>query len=161
MSNIHILSEPIHSGKTTMLMNWCNMQADACGILMPDVDGMRKLYDAKHKTYYDFQVEPSDNEGITHIGKFYFDDTVFLQAKMILLKAAEIKPQWLVLDEVGRLEMNMNGGFEPAVTQLIKLYQKQEGNAKLLLVIRDYLLEESFEHYGLNKDMVLHKSFFL
>lgn len=160
MSNIYILSQPIRTGKTTLLMNWCSRQDDAAGILMPDIQEMRKLYDIREKKYYDFQVAPSEKEGITHIGKFYFDDTVFMEARNILLKAAERQPQWLVLDEVGRLEMNMNG-FEPVVTQLVRQYKQQEGNAKFLLVIRDYLLEESFEHYGLNNDMVLPKSFFL
>jgi len=62
---------------------------------------------------------------------------------------------------VGKLEMNRNTGFEPAVKELVEIYKQETGNAKLLLVIRDYMLEQSFAHYGLNSDMVLSKAFFL
>ena len=161
MSNIHILSEPVHSGKSTLLMNWCNRQNSVAGVLMPDVDGSRKLYDIATKTYHDFQITEKQEGGTIDICKWNFDESVFQLGRDILLNAAKQKPDWLILDEVGKLEMNRNTGFEPAVKGLIEIYKQETGKAKLLLVIRDYMLEQSFAHYGLNKDMVLDKTFFL
>jgi nucleoside-triphosphatase THEP1 len=161
MSNIHILSEPVHSGKSTLLMNWCGKQQSVAGVLMPDVDGSRKLYDIAAKKYYDFQVKDKQANSTIDICKWSFDESVFKLGKDILLRAAKQKPEWLILDEVGKLEMNKNTGFEPAVKELIDIYKHETGNAKLLLVIRDYMLEQSFTHYGLDQNMVLPKTFFL
>ncbi|MBL7719142.1 MAG: ATP-binding protein [Flavipsychrobacter sp.] len=161
MSNIHILSEPVHSGKSTLLMNWTKRQPDIAGVLMPDVNGSRKLYDIATQTYYDFQVAEKQEAGTIDICKWNFDEKIFELGRKLLLNAAKQKPEWLILDEVGKLEMNRHTGFEPAVTELVKLYRQETGNAKLLLVIRDYMLEQSFTHYGLNQEMVLPKTFFL
>lgn len=161
MSNIHILSEPVHSGKSTLLMNWSKRQPDIAGVLMPDVNGSRKLYDIATQTYYDFQVAEKQEAGTIDICKWNFDEKIFELGRKLLLNAAKQKPEWLILDEVGKLEMNRHTGFEPAVTELVKLYRQETGNAKLLLVIRDYMLEQSFTHYGLNQEMVLPKTFFL
>ncbi len=161
MSNIYILSEPVHSGKSTLLMNWSKQQTSIAGVLMPDVDGSRKLYDIASQTYYDFQVAEKQGAGTIDICKWNFDEAVFQLGRDILLNAAKQRPDWLVLDEVGKLEMNRNTGFEPAVKELVEIYKQETGNAKLLLVIRDYMLEQSFAHYGLNSDMVLSKAFFL
>jgi nucleoside-triphosphatase THEP1 len=161
MSNIYILSEPVHSGKSTLLMNWCLKQEGVAGVLMPDVDGSRKLYDIAAGKFYDFQLDEKQEEGAVSICKWNFDENIFRLGRDILLNAAKQEPRWLILDEVGKLEMNRNTGFEPAVRELVELYKHQEGDAKLLLVIRDYMLEQSFEHYGLIREMVLPKTFFL
>lgn len=161
MSNIHILSEPVHSGKSTLLMNWCLKQPGVAGVLMPDVDGSRKLYDIAAKKYYDFQVMDKPADSTIDICKWSFDESVFQLGRELLLNAAKERPDWLILDEVGKLEMNKNTGFEPAVKELIAIYKQDTGNAKLLLVIRDYMLEQSFTHYGLDQGMVLPKTFFL
>ena len=161
MSNIYILSEPVHSGKSTLLMNWCKRQESVAGVLMPDVDGSRKLYDIATNTHYDIQVKDQKPVSTVDVCKWSFDEAVFKRGREILLDAAKQKPDWLVLDEVGKLEMNRNTGFGPVVTKLVELYKNETGKAKLLLVIRDYMLEQSFDHYGLHQDMVLPKSFFL
>lgn len=161
MSNIHILSEPVHSGKSTLLMNWCQKQPSVTGVLMPDVDGSRKLYDIAVKQYHDFQVMEKQPDGTIDICKWSFDESIFQLGRELLLEAAKQRPDWLILDEVGKLEMDKNTGFEPAVKELVEIYKQDTGNAKLLLVIRDYMLEQSFAHYGLDQSMVLPKTFFL
>ena len=42
--SIIIFSRPVHSGKTTELMQWCeqvSIKQNVAGILMPDIDGSR------------------------------------------------------------------------------------------------------------------------
>ena len=40
--SIFIFSRPVHSGKTTELLHWCNQQKNIMGIAMPDINGSRK-----------------------------------------------------------------------------------------------------------------------
>lgn len=68
-------------------------------------------------------------------------------------------PDWVIVDEVGKLEIEQHTGIEPALSQIIDLY-KVNAKGSLLLVIRDYLLEQAIAHYKLNAVTILDKSFF-
>ena len=57
-------------------------------------------------------------------------------------------PAWLLIDEVGKLETEQGEGLEPAVLQTIATYRQQKDN-RLLLVIRDTLLEQALRKYDL------------
>ena len=63
--------------------------------------------------------------------------------------------EWVVVDEVGPLEIRGGGGFEPAVSELITDYKAGSRKGKLLLVVRDTVLKEMQEHYGLEEAMVV------
>jgi molybdopterin-guanine dinucleotide biosynthesis protein A/nucleoside-triphosphatase THEP1 len=155
-NRIFILSQPIQTGKTTLLQNWLADQKSTGGILTPDVDGKRKLYDIANHKYYDLQLD--DNAAGIRIGRFVFDEKAFEQARLLLLKSVN-QYDWLVADEVGRLEINENEGLEPAISEVIETY-KQPGNGKLLLVIRDYLLQEAIQYYCLQGAEILPRGFF-
>ena len=68
--------------------------------------------------------------------------------------------EWMVVDEVGKLELDEKTGLEPALGEVIRFYQNGDAKGKLILVIRNYLLDEVVEVYGLNRDMLIHKNFF-
>lgn len=156
---IYILSQPIHSGKTTMLQNWLKGQANAAGMLTPDVNGIRKLYDIADKTYYDLQADETYIGELISIGKYKFSAAGFEKARDILIRSANSSPDWVIVDEVGKLEIEQHTGLEPALSQIIDLY-KVNPTGSILLVIRDYLLEQAIAHYKLNAVKVLDKSFF-
>ncbi|MFN6341776.1 MAG: NTP transferase domain-containing protein [Bacteroidota bacterium] len=156
-NRIYILSQPIQTGNTTLLLNWVSNQPDIGGILTPDVDGKRMLYDISTQTRYTLQL-PDDAEGI-RIGRFVFDVHAFDTAQRILRACMQKNYTWTVADEVGRLEMDESKGLEPAIHEVID-YFKQPGETKLLLVIRDYLLQQAISHYGLQEAEILPRSFF-
>ncbi|MES2559625.1 MAG: NTP transferase domain-containing protein [Bacteroidota bacterium] len=158
-SSIYILSQPIQSGKTTLLMQWIQSQSKVAGFLTPDVEGTRKLYDIQHHTYHKLQLHEGD-DGIK-IGRFVFDKGVFETARNIMRTAILQQPEWIVVDEVGRLEMDRNEGLEPELSMLIQHFKTQTTQTKLLLVVRDYLLEDAKKHYGMEDAVVLSKDFFL
>jgi molybdopterin-guanine dinucleotide biosynthesis protein A len=158
MNRIFILSEPIQTGKTTLLKHWATMQPNIAGILTPDVDHKRKLYDLNKHVYYDLQLNSTD-KGLS-IGRFIFDESVFMQAQQILKEAQYGNHEWVVVDEIGRLEMESKKGLEPYVTDLIAYYKNENTSGNLLLVIRDYLLEAAVKHYQLQDAIVLPKHFF-
>lgn len=158
MNRIFILSEPIQSGKTTLLKNWATLQSNIGGILTPDVNYKRKLYDLKRDEYYNLQL--SDIEKGISIGRFVFDESVFIQAQQILKEAQHGNHQWVIVDEIGRLEMENKKGLEPCLTTLIEHYKSEIAHGNLLLVIRDYLLEAAIKHYQLQDAVVLPRQFF-
>lgn len=161
-NNIYILSQPIHSGKTTLLMNWLQRTPHVAGILTPDVDKWRMLYDVANKTYHPLQVRASHPvNDLTMIGKFRFSKTGFHLAQQILQRSAHSNADWVIVDEVGLLEIKQGAGLEPLLSDIIYLYKsRKDSQNKLLLVIRDYLLDEARVHYGIENATILEKSFF-
>ncbi len=143
-------------------MEWLQRTPNVAGILTPDVDKWRMLYDVANKTYHPLQVRASHPvNDLTMIGKFRFSKMGFHLAQQILLKSIETQADWVVVDEVGLLEMKQNAGLEPVISKIISLYKAdKKPQSKLLLVIRDYLLEEARVHYRIENATVLEKSFF-
>lgn len=159
---IYIFTSPVHSGKTTTLQQWLrNNNINAAGILTPDKDGKRMLYDISENQYHEMEKDEScPPEDCLIIGKYRFSKDAFRTAKQILNEAVNKNPDWLIVDEIGKLELNEKTGLEPTITHIIELYKNGSTNGKLLLVIRNYLLDEAVNTYGLSNDMIINKHFF-
>jgi molybdenum cofactor guanylyltransferase len=140
-------------------MNWLQSRKSVSGILTPDVDGNRMLFDIQQGAYHPLQLSET-NKGII-IGRFVFDPAVFALARNIIHSAIQQQPEWLVVDEIGRLEMDRKQGLEPEISNVIEHFKTNPGPTKLLLVIRDYLLEDAKKVYGLENAIILPKDFFL
>ena len=157
-SNIYILSQPIQTGKTTLLSAWCKQQHDVGGILTPDVNGKRMLLDLSSQTMHPFQLS-NDEQGIK-IGRFTFSENAFKVGRECIREAVQQGNKWIVIDEVGRLEINDKSGFGPQVSDTIQLFKIDLINQNLLLVIRDYLLLEATLHYQLQDAIIVDQLFF-
>lgn len=151
------MSQPVQSGKTTLLQKWLETK-NAAGILTPDVNGKRVLYDVAEKKFY--ELELNENSGGIKVGKFEFNKDNFEVAKSILRKQKKAGLDWLVVDEVGKLEIERKEGLEPVITELIMHYKSEDAKGNLLLVIRDYLLDTAIAQYALQDAIVLDKAFF-
>jgi nucleoside-triphosphatase THEP1 len=154
--SIIIFSKPIHSGKTTALMQFCASQQNIGGILMPDVEGKRKMLDIRSNEY--FEAECKDPVGkewqLTSIGRYHFYSSAFEKANSILLKEMELSPQWLIIDEMGKLEMD-GRGFYPALKELLPLYNTTKDTASLLLVARDTLVDTVISFFEIKDPLVI------
>lgn len=151
--NIFILSKPIQTGKTTALMEWSKTQKNIAGILTPDIKGNRKLFDIEDNIFYDFEVKnPLPKDEITPIGKFNFHTNIFTKAQQII---ANSNANYLIIDEIGRLELNQNRGLEPALSKVISTYTNYKNEGCLILVIRDYLLEDCIKKYHLQHAKII------
>lgn len=155
--NIYILSKPIQSGKTTLLYAWCKQQTAVGGILTPDVNGKRVLYDIANKQYHTFQL--SDDEVGLKIGRFTFSSKGFELGKSCINASTQQGLTWTIIDEVGRLEINQKQGFEPTITEIIEWFKHTSTQQNLVLVIRDYLLLEAIKHYQLQNAIIIDDSF--
>lgn len=148
--SIFIFSRSIRSGKTTELQQWCATQKNVAGVLMPDINGSRKIWDIATQGVFDIAcAEPQNTtEPLINIGQFHFYEHAFEQANHILMVALQAKPLWLVVDEVGKLELG-GKGFYQSLQQIIPYYQQTDAAGNLLLVVRDSLLEQVIQNFSI------------
>jgi nucleoside-triphosphatase THEP1 len=158
-ANIWIFSRPIRSGKTTALMRWAQNRKDVGGFLVPDDQHLRKLLTLKDRKWYDFEV-PAESvsqlkpKDLVCISRFNFYRSTFDLAQKILFKDMERGLAWIVVDEVGKLEMK-GMGLEPALGQVIDLFTKRPKTENLLLVVRHELLDSVIERHKLENYQVV------
>jgi nucleoside-triphosphatase THEP1 len=144
---IHLLSGPIRSGKTTRLRRWAAGRPDVAGLLMPtDAHGRRSFLDLGSNLQWPASARPGQWP-VVSIGRFHFAPAAFDWANAALRGAAETAPAWLVIDEIGPLELR-GAGLAPALEALLAA-PKQPAN--LVLVVRAALVEKVTEHFGLGR----------
>jgi nucleoside-triphosphatase THEP1 len=147
MAQIFIYSGPIHSGKTTRLEAWIDKIQSVDGILTPIINNKRYIKYISTDELHLLESEPGVLENFQQIGKYKFRTEIFQQAHDYILGLIDQLPKWIVIDEIGFLELG-GQGFEPAVTNLIhKLKTRPDVN--LIIVIRDYLREKVLDFYQL------------
>ena len=159
MHTIDILTGPIQSGKTTHLISWLKFHKNCAGILAPVVDTKRQLYSIHNEEFHPFEVteNTSQDEEFLTVGKYRFRKTSFEWARLQLEQAIKLKPQWLVIDEIGPIELR-GEGLEPQVSKIISKYPRSRKN-RVILVIREQLLEKAIEFYNLGDETHVHESF--
>ena len=144
MNNIYIFSGKVQSGKSARLLEWSKRTPSCAGILTPSINGKKYIVDISDGEKKALQISGEmKNSDVIKVGRYFFSQEAFEWSKKRLLRACKNDPQWLVIDEIGYLELK-GGGFEPAVTQILP-----EIENNLLLVIRDKLVRRVIEHFKL------------
>ncbi|MBK8626992.1 MAG: hypothetical protein IPN86_15905 [Saprospiraceae bacterium] len=156
MVEIKIFTAPIRSGKTTALMSLFAKRKDTTGFLCPDVDGLRHFYDLSNALLLPFEAEERavDCEDLVAIGRFRFKKEIFIQAEVILMNALTSKYKFIVIDEVGKLEL-MGNGYEPMFGKFLVAIRALDIDCIVILVVRDYLLDQVIERYSLSDACVI------
>ncbi|MCX6175621.1 MAG: hypothetical protein NTZ27_12785 [Ignavibacteriales bacterium] len=144
MKKLFILTGPVHTGKTSRLMHWATQKKNIDGIFQPVIDDKRFIYHIASRTLR--QLETDETRDVTMIGKFKFSNQTFDWAKNILGDCINKELEWLVIDEIGPLELE-GKGLEPTISKLFSEIEKFNGN--ILCVVRDSILEKFVEHYRL------------
>jgi nucleoside-triphosphatase THEP1 len=159
MEPINILTGPVHSGKTTRLIAWVKYHRNAGGILAPVINDIRYLFSILSNDYRKLEVgdEPVSENDHVIIGKFSFFESTFEWAREELRMTMNKKPPYLIIDEIGPLELS-GKGLEPAVTTIIKEYERSSKH-RLILVVRDYLLESVISYYDLQDKVITDHNF--
>lgn len=147
--DVYILTGPIQSGKTTTLLNWVTNK-NVGGILSPILEGKRVVYLIRNKCYLPFEVSPMKGETIT-VGRYTFSKAAFNTINDQLLRDAQGDFNWLIVDEVGPLELQ-NEGFHFALQEIIGACTK-----KILLVVRDGLVKKVIEKFQLEEVQIISK----
>lgn len=126
-------------------MLWTLSQKKIDGILQPVIEDKRFIYHLGSKTLK--QLEVADEADVVKIGIYKFSQKVFSWAQEVLLVCMQKDLDWLVIDEIGPLELD-GKGLEPTITKIISERDKFDGN--ILCVVRDSILEKFIDHYQLN-----------
>lgn len=148
MSKIYLYSGPIHSGKTTRLESWIKQSPSADGIVTPVINGKRYLkYMSTSETHL-LESDLSDINLIEQIGKYRFSKNEFRKSHKYLLNLINNTPKWIIIDEIGFLELD-GRGFEPAISQLIYSL-KNNPDVNIVLVIRETLTEKIIDYFKID-----------
>ncbi|NOT50379.1 MAG: hypothetical protein HOP10_03775 [Chitinophagaceae bacterium] len=129
---IFILTAPVRSGKTTSLMKWSEQRDDVQGILTPVIEGKRVFMNAATKEQ--FPMEATDNETALSVGRFAFSIKGFEKATSIIRDAID-KKGWLVIDEIGPLELR-GEGFHDVLKEVVR-----RSKENVLLIVREGLVK--------------------
>ncbi len=146
--SIFLLSDNIRSGKTSRLWNWAKGQPKVGGFLTPDVEGKRFLLELSTGRFYPFEVKQPTPHTIS-IGKFHFLQTAFDLGRNILKRDREQALPWLIIDEIGPLELK-GLGFEPEVRNTIAHYQALQTEGHLVLVVRKKIVAQVLAHFQIS-----------
>jgi len=144
---IIIFTGPVHAGKTTALMHWCERRQDIGGILTPVINGKRFFWDNAAKEF--FAMEADEEEEKIAVGKYQFRKAGFEKA-IQRIKQNTYKP-WLVIDEIGPLELR-GEGFAGVLKEVL---EKQNGRQTILLVAREQILNEVIQQFGLQQAIII------
>lgn len=146
---IYIVTGEVGSGKTTKIQNWLSNRTDVGGFISPDFNGTRYLKNNQSKEVIRFQVRNQEDDQI-EVGRFLFRKSAFRQAEEWAVQhLIEDKVSYILIDELGKLEVKGEG-----LATLIKKLVSQDLK-HIILVIRDYLLDEAIQIFGLQKAKVV------
>lgn len=155
---IYILTGAIRIGKTTALFDWCNTRKDVDGLLCPDDEnGKRYFLKIKSKDKFKLEAEAEvETENSIAIGNFQFLKSAFYTANDYLIStASETENRYLIIDELGKLELK-NEGLHRSAEALISKF-KYDKSKHFILVVRDYLLDAVLKHYAITEYSLLKK----
>ncbi len=139
---------PIRSAKTTRLATWAASQPHAAGLLMPDAPEGRLFRDVATGAEWPTAAPAGDNNPLA-IGRFSFSRAAFARAETTLLAAAaNPATRWLLVDEVGPLELR-GAGLAPALRQVLELVPA--AGFDVVLVVREGLRTAVAEGFGISE----------
>jgi nucleoside-triphosphatase len=148
--NIYIVSAPVHSGKTTSLLRWIENRNDVSGILTPVISRKRYFMDAMSRETFPMEASPGEEEFT--VGKYIFSRTAFDRAEKILENSIHQNKEWLIVDEIGPLELT-GKGFDKVLRSILSSHNRDnpKTSMKLLLVVREHLLDVVIKFYGISR----------
>lgn len=145
---VTIISADINSGKTTYVNNLVMANRSKYLGFISFSNSEKNFYyleDIKTKSKIPLMDEIYEKD-CKRIGKFFIKKDAFLMAKTLLLKQVdEYSDPIVVLDEIGRLELN-GEGFDSLLKELIDL------KINMMLCVRKKFVSEVIQKYRFDKD---------
>lgn len=141
---VFILTRPVQTGKTSSLVSWSEKHYNVYGILTPVVDGRRVFMNAHTRHQFGMEADAAETNTV-HVGRYAFSQPAFEQARLVIREAIRM-PGWLVIDEIGPLELRGEG----FAGELRDALNQQPEEQTILLVVREGLVEQVREAFGLD-----------
>jgi molybdopterin-guanine dinucleotide biosynthesis protein A len=153
MSRILILSGQVQSGKTTSLLKYFSNTDAVGGFICPDLNGVRMMYWVAEKRVVPLQIV--SQEKAVSIGKFNFDQDVFNKACDILIDPSILENKFVIVDEVGPLELKEQGYYHSLITLIENA--KQKDDLTIILVVREHLIADVVSKFNLKDVEIITK----
>ncbi|MEJ2053389.1 MAG: nucleoside-triphosphatase [Calditrichaceae bacterium] len=151
MAEIYIYSGPVRSGKTSKLDQWIKKQRSVDGVLAPVIENKRHLKFIAAGDKFLIETELDDESKVYRVGRYKFLKSVFRDAVEYLDKLRKNPSEWIVIDEIGWLELD-GQGLEPAVSELLN--ELKYTDTYILLVVRDFLKGKIISHYKFEPEKI-------
>ena len=154
MNKIYIITGKTKSGKSTRLMEWALTDKIGYreGIIAPVISRKKYLFSTLSNQSKVLEIQDNKVDNI-EIGRYVFDPAVFAWAREQLFLALATSPRFLLIDEIGYLELK-GRGLEPAFSAILNEFEKNK-KFSLVLVIRETLLEKICEFYQLKNYVII------
>jgi len=154
MGKIIIYSGEKGIGKSSYLKKSFGKHLGVEGILQPRMDGIKYLENLSSGEYRQLELHNEfHSPGNVRIGDYIFSEAVFKWGRDTLLNCFLLNPSFLIIDEIGPLEL-AGSGLEPALSKLLILLKESE--TKALLVVRPALIERVIDIYKLEDVRLIH-----
>lgn len=142
-----ILSGLIQSGKSTTVMEWIRGK-NVGGFLTPTLDGRKVFYAIAAGTYHPYELEKLQEDSVV-VGRFILDGAAFTLARELINESLNSCVHWIVLDEIGLLELQNKGHH--------LLFQELLARSKscVLVLVRSSLVAEVIAKYGLTDSSII------
>ncbi|HMQ07800.1 MAG TPA: nucleoside-triphosphatase [Saprospiraceae bacterium] len=144
---ILLLTGPVRTGKSTALMQWVESRSDVGGVITPDVNGVRKIYNPNTKIYHPMEwYDPDMSKDLIRVGKFTFLQSAFtMGSEWIRCAEVELEIRIVIIDEIGKLELE-GKGFHDA---FLEWKSAPQGKIRIA-VVRESLIENVIDYFQLN-----------
>ena len=153
---ISVFTGAIRTGKTLALLKWAEKRNDVDGLLCPDDDDGRRFFlKVASKTAFPLEVETQGDNDTISIGPFLFLRSAFDEANVFLKTLVQSRNSYVILDELGKLELKNKGLHEAAAALIPKFMTHKENH--LIIVVRDTLLDAVLAHYKILNYQILTK----
>ena len=117
------------------------------GLLSPIVFGKRCFQNIRTQAWQAMEADLDETE-VQQVGRYTFSEKTFAWANQVLLQNSRLpEVKWLVVDEIGPLELQ-GKGLNPA---LDSIFADLPPHLNLILVIREKICESVLEIYDLNR----------
>ncbi len=137
-------------------MRWKSARKDVYGILTPKSSNCTRYFlDIENDEAFDMEAQENDT-GTVEVGRYIFSKSAFIKANAIIVNCLKHqKNGYLIIDELGKLELRQLGFHKAAIQAIHNLSHNQ--NSHVILVVRTSLLNAIIEHYGIENYTVMNK----
>jgi len=143
-----ILTGPTRTGKTTALRAWAESRTVA-GFLSPDGPHGRQLMNVSTGELRAFEAEgDAEAAGCQIIGRFHLLQSAFDAGAAWIREGLRLGAPWLLMDEVGPLELS-GTGFDTLLRETLDELKGRNTISRLLIVVRTQALDAVVSRYGL------------
>lgn len=151
-SKIYFFSGEVHSGKTSRLSEWVKVLPRVDGILAPVINGKRFLRHIRSGEIRQLDATPLHAEqDIVKVGNYAFSISAFRWAGEILFQCRKENLKWLIIDEIGPLEIR-GQGLDATISKILTDHSHKIEN--IVLVVRKGLINVVQKHYRLQEEQI-------